>query len=184
VTKEVSAMAATAAAISFIPVEEYLHTSYEPDVDYVDGFLEDRHVGENEHSDLQTELATILRVQGKAWRIYAFVEHRVQVSAKRFRVPDVCIMPRSWKKTPIIHEAPMLCIEVLSPEDTFSRTQAKCRDYLSMGVPEVWIFDPEERKAYVMRGDVMTEHPEGTLRLEGTAVEVRLAEVFGVLDEE
>jgi Uma2 family endonuclease len=178
------AATAAAAAVSFIPVAEYLSSSYEPDVDYVDGYLEDRHVGENEHSDLQTELATILRVQGKAWHIYAFVEHRVQISAKRYRVPDVCVMSRSWKKTPIIRETPMLCIEVLSPEDTFSRTQAKCRDYLSMGVPEVWIFDPEERKAYVMRGDVMTEHITGALRLEGTAVEIHLAEVFSVLDEE
>jgi Uma2 family endonuclease len=141
-------------------------------------------VGENEHSDLQTELATILRVQRKAWHIYAFVEHRVQVSANRFRVPDVCLMSRSWKKTPIIREAPMLCIEVLSPEDTFSRTQAKCRDYLSMGVPEVWIFDPEERKAYVMRGKVMTEHAAGTLRLAGTPVEILIEALFEVLDEE
>jgi Uma2 family endonuclease len=182
--KEVGAMAATAAAISFIPVEEYLHTSYEPDVDYVDGYLEDRHVGENEHSDLQTELATILRMQGKEWRIYAFVEHRVQVSAKRYRVPDVCVMSRSWKKTPIILETPMLCIEVLSPEDTFSRTQAKCRDYIAMGVPEVWMFDPEERKAYVMRDDVMIEQAAGTLRLARTSIEISLKELFAVLDEE
>jgi len=176
-------MGATAAAIAYVPVEEYLRTSYEPDVDYVDGYLEDRHVGENEHSDLQGELLTILRVQGRAWGIYAFPEHRVQVTAKRYRVPDVCVMPRTWKKTPIIHEAPMLCIEVLSPEDTFSRTQTKCRDYLAMGVPEVWMFDPEERVAFVMRGDRTTEHREGTLRLDGTAVEVDLAAVFAVLDE-
>jgi Uma2 family endonuclease len=178
------AATATAATVSFIPVAEYLGSSYEPDVDYVDGYLEDRHVGENEHSDLQTELATILRVQGKAWHIYAFVGQRVQVSAKRFRMPDVCVMPRSWKKTPIIREAPMLCIEVLSPEDTFSRTQTKCRDYLAMGVPEVWIFDPEERKAYIVRDDAMTEQSTGTLRLAGTPVGISIKELFEALDED
>jgi Uma2 family endonuclease len=78
----------------------------------------------------------------------------------------------------------MLCIEVLSPEDTFSRTQAKCRDYLSMGVPEVWIFDLEERKAYIMRDNAMTEQATGTLRLAGTPVEISLKELFEVLDEE
>jgi Uma2 family endonuclease len=177
-------MGATATAIAFVPVEEYLRTSYEPDVDYVDGYLEDRHVGENEHSDLQTELATILRNQGKAWNIYTFVEHRVQVTAKRYRVPDVCVMPRTWKKTPIIHEAPLLCIEVLSPEDTFSRTQVKCRDYLAMGVPEVWIFDPEERTAFVVRGETMTEHNAGMLHLAGTEVKINLADLFAIFDEE
>jgi len=176
-------MGATATAIALVPVEEYLRTSYEPDVDYVDGYLEDRHVGENEHSNLQTELATILRVNGRQWGIYAFVEHRVQVTAKRYRVPDVCVMPRSWKMTPIIHEAPLVCIEVLSPEDTFSRTQVKCRDYLAMGVPEVWIFDPEVRTVFIVRGETMTEHHEGTLHLEGTEIRIDLAELFAVLDE-
>jgi Uma2 family endonuclease len=175
-------MGATAAAIAFVPVEEYLRTSYEPDVDYVDGYLEDRHVGENEHSNLQTELATILRVHGREWRIYAFVEHRVQVTARRYRVPDVCVMPRSWKMTPIIREAPMLCIEVLSPEDTYSRTQVKCRDYMAMGVPEVWIIDPEERMVFVTRGETTTEHRAGTLRLDGSEVQINLAELFAVLD--
>jgi Uma2 family endonuclease len=176
-------MGATAAAIAFVPVEEYLRTSYEPDVDYVDGYLEDRHVGENEHSDIQTELAAILRVQGKAWGIYTFVEHRVQVKKTRYRVPDVCVMPRSWKKTPIILEAPMLCIEVLSPEDRFSRTQVKCRDYLAMGVPEVWIVDPEERMVSVVTASNTTERREGTLRLDGTQVQIDLAALFAVLDD-
>jgi hypothetical protein len=31
---------ATAATSAFIPLETYLHTSYEPDVEYVDGELE------------------------------------------------------------------------------------------------------------------------------------------------
>ncbi len=177
-------MGATATAIAFVPVEEYLRTSYEPDVDYVDGYLEDRNVGDNKHSDLQSELTAIFRTQARARQIYAYVTHRVQVSATRYRVPDVCVMPRSWKKTPIIHEAPLLCIEVLSPEDTFSRTQVKCRDYLAMGVPEVWVFDPEERAAFVMRGETMTEHHSGTLHLAGTEVQINLAELFAVLDEE
>jgi Uma2 family endonuclease len=176
-------MGATAAAIAFVPVEEYLRTSYEPDVDYVDGYLEDRHVGETEHSDLQTEVAALLRMHGRAWGIYAFVELRVQVTMKRYRVPDICVMPRTWKKTPIVRETPLLCIEVLSPEDTFSRTQVKCKDYLAMGVPEVWILDPEERTAFVVTEAKATEQRDGILRLEGTEVQIDLAALFAVLDE-
>jgi hypothetical protein len=36
-----------------IPVEEYLATSYRPDCDYVDGEIEERNVGEFDHSFLQ-----------------------------------------------------------------------------------------------------------------------------------
>ena len=176
-------MGATAAAVAFVPVEEYLRTTYEPDADYVDGQVEERNVGENEHSDLQGELLTVLRVNGKAWGIYAFPEQRVQVLKSRYRVPDVCVMPRSWKKTPIIHEAPLLCIEVLSPEDTFSRTYVKCRDYLAMGVPAVWVFDPQERFVCIVRTEGTTEQHGGTLLLAGTEVKIDLGEVFGVLDE-
>jgi Uma2 family endonuclease len=176
-------MGATATAISFVPVEEYLRSSYEPEVDYVDGYLEDRHVGENQHSDLQGELLTILRTQGRLWGIYAFPEQRVQVKKTRYRVPDVCVMPRTWKKEAIIHQAPLLCIEILSPQDTYSKTQVKCRDSLDMGVPEVWVFDAEERVVSVMRRSGTTEQREGVLRLEGTAVEVSVGEVFAVLDE-
>jgi hypothetical protein len=82
-------------ATAFIPVEEYLHTSYEPDIDYVDGYLEDRNAGENNHSNLQGELAAILRTHSKAWQIYAYIASRVQVSPTRYRVPDVCVMPRT-----------------------------------------------------------------------------------------
>jgi len=52
-----------------------------------------------------------------------------------------------------------------------------------MGVPEVWIFDPEKRTAYILRGDQMTEQSEGVLKLAGTAIELDLAALFGVLDQ-
>jgi Uma2 family endonuclease len=35
-----------------VTVEEYLSSSYEPDVEYIDGRLEERNVGEIEHSDV------------------------------------------------------------------------------------------------------------------------------------
>ncbi len=38
-----------ASQITLVSVDEYLHSVYEPDVDYVDGVLEDRNVGEKKH---------------------------------------------------------------------------------------------------------------------------------------
>ena len=43
-----------------VPVEEYLATSYEPDMEYVDGQLVERHVGEYSHSRLQTLIVIVL----------------------------------------------------------------------------------------------------------------------------
>ncbi len=45
-------MAATAAHTS-VPVEVYLRSSYEPDAEYVDGAIEERPMGEYDHSSWQ-----------------------------------------------------------------------------------------------------------------------------------
>ena len=46
---------------ALIPVSEYLSTSYDPDCDYVDGQVQERNVGEEDHSDLQNQLIQLLR---------------------------------------------------------------------------------------------------------------------------
>ena len=43
---------------TFVSVEEYLKTSYEPECDYVDGEVQERNVGERDHSILQREFMT------------------------------------------------------------------------------------------------------------------------------
>ncbi|HLY19767.1 MAG TPA: hypothetical protein VKR61_21220 [Bryobacteraceae bacterium] len=48
------------AASAIVPVEEYLRTSYQPDMEYVDGQLVERHVGERWHSRLRTLVILLL----------------------------------------------------------------------------------------------------------------------------
>ncbi len=45
------------ATSSLIPVSEYLSTIYDPDCDYVDGEIQERNLGEQDHSDLQMRIA-------------------------------------------------------------------------------------------------------------------------------
>ena len=44
---------ATAALTSPMSVEEYLRTPFQPDVDFVDGWIDGRHLGEFDHARLQ-----------------------------------------------------------------------------------------------------------------------------------
>ena len=127
-------------------VEEYLATSYSPDVDYVEGRIEERHVGEKNHGKLIFRLAVLLSgLNG----VFPFLETRVQVTPRRFRVPDLCVFLDSEPDEQIFITPPYLCIEVLSPEDRLSRTLTVAQDYLLMGVPHVWILDVEEKRAYI-----------------------------------
>ncbi len=176
---------AAAAVFPFVSIYEYLHSDYRPDRDYVDGVLEDRNLGEHDHADLQTELAFLFRNHRDEWRVKAVVEQRVQVAPTRFRVPDLCVMRSDWRRTPIVTEPPLLCIEVLSPEDRLGRIRERCDDYFALGVPVVWVFDPAKRDVLVLRSEgTMATVREGVLTLEGTPVEVPLAAIFRVLDDD
>ena len=175
---------AAAPASAPVSLYEYLHSDYQPDMDYVDGVLEERNLGEFDHADLQSELVTLFRNHRDEWQVKVYAELRVQVGPTRFRVPDISVLRATAPRTPIVREAPLLCIEILSPEDRFGRIRTRCEDYFRMGVPEAWIFDPAERLAFVLQRDgTMTTHREGSLRLSGTSVEISLADVFGVLDQ-
>ena len=175
-------MASNAAfSIPHIPVGEYLGSVYRPDVDYVDGVIEERNVGEFDHADLQKAVLLALTSQERSCGVRAMQELRVQVAPTRFRVPDVCLLPASLR-TQIIREAPLLCVEVLSPRDNIQRMRKRCEEYLRMGVPVVWIFDPQARLAYVLTSDEMTEHRDGTLHLAGSAIELNIPAIFSVLE--
>ena len=165
-----------------IPVSEYLGSSYDPDCDYVDGQLQERNVGEQDHSDLQTRLAKLLGTDTNEAYLWVNTELRVQVKPTRFRVPDVCVRRADAPSEQIVRTPPLLCVEVLSPEDTVARTRARVRDYLEMGVAEVWVIDPVARTATVCSGPTSVEHNSGELKVPHTPITVALADIFKILD--
>src|SRR5271154_3353433 len=120
-----------------ISVEEYLNTSYRPDVEYVDGEIQERNLGEFDHADLQAALSTLLRVRQQEWAIRVVVEARVQVAPTRFRVPDVCVLAAGLERERIIRHAPLLCLEVQSPRDRLNAMRKREQDFFDMGVAEV-----------------------------------------------
>ena len=50
------------ATSTMVPLEEYLHTDYKPDCEWVDGELKERSVGEGSHGNIQTFSSSILRL--------------------------------------------------------------------------------------------------------------------------
>jgi Uma2 family endonuclease len=166
----------------FVPVEEYLNTTYRPDVDYVDGEIEERNLGEFDHGDLQTAISTALRLHQRDWGVRVVVETRTRVSATRYRIPDVCVLSGALERERIITHPPLLCVEVLSPRDTLKNMRKRIQDFIDMGVRTVWIFDPTTRTAHVCTASAMTEHTSGILRVEGTEIKLSIDEAFSTLD--
>jgi Uma2 family endonuclease len=138
-----------------VPVEEYLHTTYDPDMEYVGGQLVERHVGEYFHSRLQSLITALLVSREREHRFRVFSEQRVRVSDEpRFRIPDVCVKALPHTVTPVLTQ-PDLVIEILSPDDEASDTLIKIADYVQAGIPHIWIVDPYKRTLLeVERGEM------------------------------
>jgi len=166
-----------AASIS-ISVEEYRRTAYRPDCDYVDGLVLERNIGEKDHGKLQKSLLLYLHGHRAEWNIFVIQEQRIQVSATRFRVPDICVIAGPEPEEQIFTTPPFLCVEVLSPEDRMSLVQERVGDYLSFGVSYVWLIDPHLVKAWIYTADSIREVRDGMLRTERPDIKVPLSEIF------
>jgi Uma2 family endonuclease len=87
---------------TLIPVEEYLRTSYEPDMEYVDGQLVERSVGERRHSRIQTLLAIELGSREHERGFEVFTEQRIVIQPRRrYRVPDICVKAVPYDPVPV-----------------------------------------------------------------------------------
>ena len=163
---------------TLISVEEYLNTSYDPDREYVDGEVVERNLGEKTHGRIQRRLLVYFELHAKEPGIESFPEQRVQVSRTRFRIPDVTVVKESQEQGEIFTNPPHLCIEILSKDDTMQYMQQKIDDYLTFGVPYVWIINPRNRKGYVVTSEGMVEAKSGVLETNDPAIRVPLAVLF------
>jgi Uma2 family endonuclease len=171
------------ASATLIPVDVYLSHTYEPDCDYVHGELQERNVGETSHGLLQGILVTLFNVNRRAWNIIAGPEMRVQVSSRNYRVPDITVLRRPGPVEPIVRTAPLICIEILSPEDRIDRMTERIEDYARMGVEHIWLIDPISRRAWIATANSSLQRVETEFAVPGTPIRIVLAEVFAELDD-
>jgi Uma2 family endonuclease len=163
-------------------VREYLRTSWSPDREFVDGQIEERNLGEKEHSLIQRYLTFLFMLHRSEWGAEVFPELRTQTQARRFRVPDVLVVRAEDKFERYVTQPPLIAIEILSPEDTLRAMQEKAAEYRQFGVEHIWIIDPEPRIAYRYSGDALEEVRTGELVVPGTPIRVVLSEMFAELD--
>jgi len=166
------------AASTQISVDEYLRTSYRPDCDYVDGEVRERNLGEQDHSRPQGLIYVFLFLREKEWRLRVLPEQRVQVNPHRFRIPDVCVLRGDAPYEPIIHAPPLICIEILSKDDTFKSITERLDDYLAMGVANIWVIEPHTRRGYIYNPNGFLEAKDGVLRVPNSEIAVPLADIF------
>ena len=163
--------------VTAVPLSEYLANIYRPDREYLDGELLERNVGELDHSRQQMLISRYLFSREKQWGIVVLPGQRVQVTATRYRVPDITVVTGSLPSTPILREPPFLCIEILSRGDSVDDMQDRIDDYLAFGVPHVWVVNPRELRAFHHTRDGMQEAKDGILRTANPNIVIPLLEL-------
>jgi Uma2 family endonuclease len=172
---------AAAAQPTFVPLEVYLKSSWEPDAEYVDGVIEERPMGENEHSAWQHALDVWFGQHEKEWGIRVRPELRVQVAGHRFRVADLALLDRSLPSERFATHPPIAVFEILSPEDSLNRMMTKLSDYEHMGIRTILVLDPNGRH-YRYVGGTLEPLPPEPFDLPGSACRFDLAEIEKLLD--
>ncbi len=171
------------AAPTLISVEEYLHASYEPDCDYIDGEVRERNMGEGPHSPMQMALSALCYANRKRWQVRPLPEQRAQTSARRFRVPDVYLISVHDPMEDILRIPPLLCIEIVSSEQSLRDMQDRTDDYLAMGVRQVWVLDPIRRCAFVPGAGGQLQQHNRVLTVAETPIQLEIEKIFLEFDE-
>ena len=160
---------------TLLSMDQYLQTSYRPDREFIAGELRERNVGQWEHARVQFLLALWFGSHEQAWGTTGSTEQRTLVSPGKIRIPDVVVM-RKGPQPPVLLSPPLLVVEILSPDDTYSDTQERAQDYLAMGVDMVWIIDPKSSTGKMISGDTWVGAE--TLSVPRTDITVHLPTLF------
>src|SRR5450755_2379806 len=156
--------------MSTATLNEYLNTSYEPDMEFVDGTLVERNVGTQLHSLFMSIVAARLWENRQSYPIKVFTSARLLVDALtcRYRVPDILVLNTPYKKAKVVLDVPAIVVEITSPDDTFDNVVDKCFEYERLGVPNILVMDPDKKKAWLFRQGAFDF-------LSGVSVELKLA---------
>jgi Uma2 family endonuclease len=104
-----------------ITLDEYMNTSYSPDCEYIDGVIVERNVGKGKHAYMLSKVLLKLAALTADKKRVVLVAQRTQISESRIRVPDVCVVEELEE---VVTKAPLLCVEVFSPDDRWNRVIA------------------------------------------------------------
>lgn len=166
---------------SRISIEQYLLTSYEPDAEFVRGEVEERNVGEYDHSTVQRAILLWFHQHDKEWQTRTLQEQRTRLNSDTVRVPDVSVWARSVPVEPVFSNPQLIVIEVLSPEDRQVCMQARIEDFRRFGVPHIWVVDPAKRMGWdCSDGNWIGKN---YFEVSGSPIHLALDELFRALDE-
>jgi Uma2 family endonuclease len=139
-------------------VEEYLSRSYpDGDREFLDGVVLERNLGSVPHSALLATLSFHFGQHEKRLGLAVYPSCRLRVGETRYRVPDICVMLRPFRRDRrALVDVPFVIVEILEREEMPDQMLRRCADYAALGVPQIILMDPEARETFVYSGGALT----------------------------
>ena len=148
------------ASKTLVPVEEYLRTGFdEPEPEYLDGEIIERHLGSVPHSEAQARLLDFFRSLKQSFKLFAYPELTLRLSPSRYRIADVAVFCGGRPAEEYPTEPPEFAIEIVSKDDRHVAIVQKLMEYRRWGVKYVWLVDPWNQKVLVYDANGLHEVP-------------------------
>ena len=171
-----------------LTVEAELVLDPEKEYEIVNGQPEEKVMASALHSGVGTRL--IIRLGGyvemnKLGALYG-PDATFQIGINE-RLPDVSFisaarLPKDGEPTTKWMMVPDLAVEVVSPNDLYRKVMTKVKEYLSTGVKEVWLIEPELRLFTLYRSltdfTVLSEEDELVSETILPGFRLKLSELF------
>jgi Uma2 family endonuclease len=149
-----------------VTLEQYYEMlpNYEREPEFDDGEIVERPMPTKPHSEMLEFLIFAFRAFRPEFRSYP--EWTIAPREGSRRIPDLCLCASP-------SETPLLCVEIISPDDKASVLRKKIKEYLAWGVEYVWVVDPVELDGDVHTNAGVERVPDGVFRAGVVEVNVR-----------
>ena len=164
-------------AKTLITREEYLRSSFDGrEPDYVEGALVERPCQNLFHSRIQIRLADAFKPWEDHKELFRASAIRLCVAQNKFRVADFAVFS-SEQAEAIPEDAPLVVVEVVSPDDRYEDIMSKLADYEDAGVEFIFIADPPvQRLSRYCQGDL---YGVAAHEVPGRGLAIPLKVIFG-----
>jgi Uma2 family endonuclease len=163
---------------TLISLEEYLHASFHPDCDFIEGTVLGRNAGKRKHSYAQGEIVSWFNGRKDVLLLQSLPELRMRVGPNRVRIADVVVSELPLPDEEVFTSPPYLCIEVMSPDDTIAAIEDRLDDYLHFGIPNVWVIDPWKHRGWHVTAQGWPTAAGGVMRTADGRIAMPLADVL------
>jgi Uma2 family endonuclease len=165
-----------------LSLQEYFRARYENESELIDGELKPKPMGTGPHSRIQKRLVRhLLGKFEEAGLGEALPEMSLRLPNGDVLIPDVMFSRReqAFNAEGIFDTPPLLCVEIVSPSQSFGELVEKSSKYSRFGVAFCWIIDPVREVAWQIEGELPARRIADDGILTAGQITVRVSELFG-----